>query len=128
MNKGLLIDIKVIVMLLRNSDLLNKNNIKLNNINNINNFQQKGGYNKLRIEHNNNDYIFEESEIDKNHYILNSKNNDECVIVIISKEDKIAEIHSIGNYKSCLYNTNENVGSELLKITIKMLKKYKKKV
>jgi len=31
----------------------------------------------------------------------------------------------IGNYESCLVDTNVNVGSTLLKITIKMLKKYK---
>ena len=34
-------------------------------------------------------------------------------------ENKIAEIHGIGNYKSCLDDINTNVGSTLLKITLK---------
>jgi hypothetical protein len=52
----------------------------------------------------------------------------DCVSIIISKEYKLAEIHGIGNYKNCLQNSNTNVGSTLLKITIKMLKKYKNKL
>jgi len=46
-------------------------------------------------------------------------------MIIISKEEKTAEIHGIGNHRSCFMDTNENVGSTLLKITIKMIKKYK---
>ena len=33
----------------------------------------------------------------------------------------------IGNYESCLKDTNTNAGSHLLKLTIKMLQKYKDK-
>jgi len=41
-----------------------------------------------------------------------------------------AEIHGIGNDKSCLHDikTNISVGSLLLKITLKMFKKYHKKL
>jgi hypothetical protein len=46
----------------------------------------------------------------KNHYILYSKNEDDCVSIIISKDDRTAEIHGIGNYKSYLYDTNQNMG------------------
>lgn len=32
------------------------------------------------------------------HYILYSKDEDDCVSIIISKEDKTAEIYGIGNF------------------------------
>ena len=57
--------------------------------------------------------------MDDDYYILFSKDEkEECVMIIISKEEKSAEIHGIGNYQSCFMDTNENVGSTLLKITI----------
>ena len=62
-----------------------------------------------------------------NHYILWSKEKEECIYVIFSEKDNTTEIHAVGNYQSCLYATNQNVGSNLLKITLKMLKKYKDK-
>ena len=54
-----------------------------------------------------------------------SKQDEDCIIVVISKDDKTAEIHSasfalakatvlkgrIGNYKTCLRDTNRNIGS-----------------
>ena len=88
----------------------------------------------------------------------NKDNPIDCVIIIMSKIDDTeyyqAEIHGIkmnalhsflwyqkkllfaiffhgiGNDKSCLHDstTNINVGSTLLKITLKMLKKYHKKL
>ena len=94
-------------------------------------FINKGGGNrKLKIEFNDNIYTFEESEIDDNYFILYSidENPHDCVTVIISKEDKTAEIHSLGNINTCVRYTNENVGSTLLKITIKMIEKYHKKL
>jgi len=90
-------------------------------------FQQFGdANNKLTITYNKHKYIYEET-MDKDHYILFSKDNDDCVIVIISKKEKTAEIHGIGNYQSCLIDTNINVDSILLQMTIKMCKKYKDK-
>ena len=129
-------------ILYKNSNLLRLNKVKINDILTI---SQTGGANILTVQFNHNDYKFEESGIDDNHFILYSKNETECVTVIISKKDKIAEIHSIGNYKTCLYESNINVGSlhskavqgsssskacggsTLLKITMKMLQKYKNK-
>lgn len=112
--------------------LLYLNSYKLrNNIKQYNNFITKGGGNrKLKIEFNNNIYVFEESEIDDNYFILYSidENPNDCVTVIISKEDKTAEIHGIGNINNCIRYTNENIGSLLLKITIKMLEKYHKQL
>jgi len=110
-------------ILYRNSMLLRKNNIKFHYFfeNNI----QQGGGKDLVIEYEGNKYKYEQSYIDKDHYLLMSTDNNECVNILINKADKIAEIHGITNFKSCFNFTNENVGSTLLKITIKMLKKYK---
>lgn len=109
-------------LLFQNSMVYRKNNIKhstaLNNI-------QYGGSNNLNVRYNDHKYIFERSFVDEDHYILSSTDNEDCVNVIISKKDKIAEIHGIKNYPTCLYKTNQNVGSTLLKITLKMLNKYK---
>lgn len=43
-------------------------------------------------------------------------------------ENKIAEIHGIGNHPTCVKTNTLNVGSTLLKITLKMLKNYKDKL
>ena len=139
----------------RNSYILRKNKIQTNNYFNTNQnggtaciekhcfsihdyclytkkhsfFSIKGGK-TLSVSYNNNIYKFEESEIDDNHFILYSyeENPLDCVSIIISKEYKLVEIHGIGNYKNCLQNTNTNIGTTLLKITLKMLKKYKNKL
>ena len=66
--------------------------------------------------------------MDEDHYVLFSKDNFECVSILIDKNDKIAEVHGIGNYSSCLKKINTNVGSTLFKLTLKMLKKYKEKL
>jgi hypothetical protein len=138
-----------------NSDLIRLRRISYKVVmidwyNKTHNIQIGSGDRKLKVEYENNIYVFEESTIDDNHFVLYSfikffdeknfiktninrspgslysVNEDECVIVIISK-DGIAEIHGIGNYKNCVRFTNQNIGSHLLKITIKMLKKYKNK-
>ena len=120
-------DIKLRGILYRKSDILSryiKNKITREKYNLL--FQQFGGTgNKLTVTYNDHKYIFEET-VDDNYYILFSKDEkEECVMVVISKKEKTAEIHGIGNYQSCFMDTNERVGSTLLKITIKMLKKYK---
>lgn len=111
----------IIKILLKSSELLNK--ININNIKD----NQIGGGRKLEVNYNKNKYIFEESKLDDNYYILYSKEEDNCVTVVISSNDSVAEIHGIGNFQSCIYEPNQNVGSTLLKITLKMLKKYKDK-
>ena len=90
---------------------------------------QTGGGKKLTVKYENNKYIFEEAH-DENYYVLYSidKNPFDCVAIVISKEFKTAEIHGISNFESCMVQSNTNVGSKLLQITIKMLKKYKTKL
>jgi hypothetical protein len=146
-------DKKIKNILIRNSDLLKKN--KINFIKLFNNYQTGGGKD-LSVSYNDKKYIFIKSEDIDDHYVLFSKDVDECVYIIISQEDKTAEIHGIGesqtkfdlgserttrlltllksapqgkagSYSSCLQETNQNVGSTLLKITLKLLKKYKEK-
>ena len=87
---------------------------------------QIGGGKKLKVTYEENEYIFEEA-LDKNYYILWSKDEFECSTVVIDIDTKTAEIHNISNYASCLATTNTNIGSTLLRITIAMLKKYKDK-
>lgn len=94
-----------------------------------------GGHNNIKINYKDIQYKFIKIE-SENQYILFSDDKDkhECISIIISKEDKIAEINGISNYISCLKKsnllelTNTGVGSILLKITLKMLKKYKDKL
>jgi len=83
-----------------------------------------GGGEDLTINYKNNEYTYTQLN-DEFYYILYSYDEFDCVSVIIDKENKVGEIHGIGNFKSCLIDSNTNVGSTLLKITIKMLKKYK---
>jgi len=92
-------------------------------------YDQIGGGKKLTIEYNNDKYTYEESPINDDYYVLYSldKSELECVSVVIDKEYKQAEIHGLGNYPTCIRNTNINVGSLLLKITLKMLEKYKER-
>lgn len=108
-------------ILIKNSNLLRKNKI---NLKKLFDDDQIGGGKKLTINYENHQYIFKESSIN-NHYILKTQDDDECIYIIISQDDNVAEIHGLGNYKSCLQETNQNVGSTLLKITLKLLKKYK---
>jgi hypothetical protein len=88
---------------------------------------QIGGGKKLKITYEDNEYIFEEA-MDKNYYVLWSKDEIECSTVVIDKENGYAEVHNISNYEACLATTNTNIGSTLLRITIAMLKKYKDKL
>ena len=89
---------------------------------------QIGGGKKLTIEHKSNIYKYEQGDIDDNLYILTSNKGIDCITVIFSKDINIAEIHNITGDSSCLpHRTNKKVGSVLLYITIKLLKKYKNK-
>lgn len=117
-------DNKIKNILIRNSDTFKKN--KINFIKLLSNCQT-GGEKDLTVSFNDSQYTFKKSENIDGHYLLFSKEGDECVYVIISKEDKTAEIHEIGSYSSYLQETNQSVGSTLLKITLKLLKKYKDK-
>jgi hypothetical protein len=109
----------------RNSDILFFNKLTLNKLNII----KGGGNRKLKVKYNEHTYIFEELELNDNHFILFSQDeSNECMSIVISTEDNIAEIHGISNFKGCLIDTNNNIGSHLLKITLKMLKNYSDKL
>jgi hypothetical protein len=128
------------LLLFRNSNILKLHKIQARHIFPI--LAQKGGTIKgkikLTVEYDNIIYTFYESEIDENHYVLytdyEEENPNACVIIVMSKIDDTkfyqAEIHGIGNDKSCLHDskTNIGVGSILLKLTLKMLKKYNNKL
>jgi hypothetical protein len=118
-----MIDLQLLKLIYRNSEIIRKENIKFKTF-----FNQKGGSTKnLTVNYKNNRYTFEESEIDKNYYILFSKNGDECINIIISEITNTAEIIGIKAYEDCLCDSNKNIGSILLKITMKLVKKYKDK-
>jgi hypothetical protein len=90
--------------------------------------QRGGGTSKtFKIKYHNKEYEFQQT-MDENYYILYSIDEFDCVSVVIDKERRLAEIHGIGNYKLCLQESNVNVGSTLLKITLKMLQKFKDKL
>ena len=113
----------------RNSNILRSSNIGLNKfLPNVNkNMSLIGGGKILSVEYKEKIYKFNKYE-DTYYYVLYSQSEDslKCASIIISKEYKTAEVHGISNYKSCLQNTNENIGSHLLQLTLKMLKKYHK--
>jgi len=116
-------DIKLKLFIYRKSELIRQNKTQLRHFL----ADQIGGGKKLKVIYNNHEYVFNEA-MDKNYYVLYSKDEFECVAIIIDLENKIAEIHGIGNYTSCLDDINTNIGSTLLKITLKMIKKYKEKL
>jgi hypothetical protein len=116
-------DNKLKLFIYRKSELIRQNKTQLRHFL----ADQIGGGKKLKVIYNDREYVFNEA-MDKNYYILYSKDEFECVAIIIDLENKIAEIHGIGNYTSCLDDINTNIGSTLLKITLKMIKKYKDKL
>jgi hypothetical protein len=114
-------------VLFKNSDLLKFHKVKFYNFSLVL-YEQSGGGKQLTIDYNGTKYKFKENPIDPDHWFLTSSEGDDCVFVIIDRPSGVAEIHGIGNYKSCLADTNTNIGSTLLKITLKMLYKYKEKL
>jgi hypothetical protein len=114
-------------VLFKNSDLLKFHTVKFNNFASVL-YEQSGGGKKLTVDYNGTKYEFNENSIDPDHWFLTSSEGDDCVFVIIDRTSGVGEIHGIGNYKSCLVDTNQSVGSTLLKITLKMLHKYKEKL
>ena len=117
-------DNKLRLSIWKNSFMIREKNISLNHF--MRN-QIGGSSKKLKIVYNDNKYVYEEA-MDDNFYVLYSFDKLECVSVVIDKENRYAEIHGLGNYKTCIKDVTNNVGSTLLKITIKMLQKYKDKL
>jgi len=132
----------VLKLLYKNSYIIRNKNIGMKNLfkNYLNQSDttllQKGGsqninlIDKLKFIYNDIEYIFFKSDIDEDHYVLYSTDEYECVSILIDRKNKLAEIHGIGNYKTCVITTDSNtsVGTILLNITIKILKKYKDKL
>ncbi len=93
------------------------------------NSTQKGGNKIYSINYKNHDYKFDYIEND-NMIVLTSWDNpnNECVGIHIDKTNSIANINSINaNMPSCVHSITR-VGTILLKITMKMLEKYKNKL
>jgi hypothetical protein len=108
----------------KNSQLLRDNQTQIKNFFNKEIIHSMIGGEDLTITYKDNAYTYTQI-MDEDYYILYSEDEFDCVSVVIDKERKVGEIHGIGNFKSCLIDSNTKVGSTLLKITIKMLKKYK---
>jgi len=88
---------------------------------------QNGAGNKkeFTIKYLDKEYIFQRLHTDEEKLILYSyKGNNNCVILTISKERKAIIITSIGRFDKCVKG-GLNVGSHLLRITLKMVEKYK---
>ena len=85
-----------------------------------------GGKKEFTIKYNNDKYVFQRFHDDKNKLVLYSyevKKHD-CVILVINKDKQIIEISSFGKYDKC-FKQETNIGSNLLRITLKMVEKYK---
>jgi len=78
------------------------------------------------IEYKGNEYIFKRLHDDKNKLVLYSYDGEleDCVSLVIDKEKKKVSLTSFGKYSGC-FQEETNIGSNLLKITLKMIEKYK---
>lgn len=95
--------------------------------------QHGGGF---KVEHNGHEYNFIENIIDENILVLSTQGKTDCLTIIINKDFKNAEIHEITTRDNCviekikdgeIFFSNQKVGTALLQIAIKMIKKYKEK-
>ena len=122
----------ILLSIYKNSNILHyPKRFTMKKITDIYNKNQSGGGDReLNITYKDHIYKFQESQIDDNHFILYTLDDTEleCISILIDIESQQAELHGISNYESCLRFTNTKVGSTLLKITLKMLKKYKNKL
>lgn len=120
--------IKLYKYMFYNSISINK---KFKNYNNFINFcmNQKGASKKYSVEYHNNKYIFKQA-MDYDVLILSSfdKFENECISVNIDKTTKIANINSINATTPNCIHSNTKIGTKLLKLTLKMLEKYKDKL
>ena len=63
---------------------------------------------------------------DNNILTLYSYNDNSCILLNIEKEDNTIIITSFGMYNKC-FRMCINIGSNLLRITLKVIKQYKDK-
>lgn len=86
-----------------------------------------GEYKKeFSIEYKGHEYIFKRLHDDENRLILYSYDNelDDCVTLVINKKNKSINLSSFGKTYGC-FQEESNIGSNLLKLTLKMIGKYK---
>lgn len=81
---------------------------------------------KFSVKYNNYKYTFYRLADDKNKLILYSydNKNTDCVTLTIEKNKKSIVLTSFGKSQGC-FKEETNIGSNLLKITLKMIEKYK---
>ena len=86
------------------------------------------GGSKLKVTHENNEYVFQKRENGNFVILFSMDNKHNCVIVSIDTELRVANIDGInGDVPYCVMG-QEHIGSDLLQITLKMLKKYHDKL
>lgn len=85
-----------------------------------------GGKKEFTIKYNNDKYVFQRFHDDKNKLVLYSYEGikHDCVILVIDKNKKSIVLTSFGKYDKC-FKQETNIGSNLLRITLKMIEKYK---
>jgi hypothetical protein len=88
-----------------------------------------GGSKKLKIDYLDETYIFEKVDDDiSDIYILYSQKEENCVVLNIDKNEKIAQITNLTSTGiKCSDTLINNIGMHLVKITISVIKKYKDK-
>ena len=81
---------------------------------------------EFTIKYQDHAYVFERLYDDENILILYSYDGDEssCVTLFLNKDEKSIELTSFGKITGC-FKAETNIGSNLLKITLKMIEKYK---
>jgi hypothetical protein len=112
--------------IIRNKQL-NYNTVVSEQLINQSNTQYGGA--KYNISYNDDIYTFEKINYD-NIYVLYSfdKLNNDCITITVDEENNVANINNInGDIKNCV-TSNNKVGTTLLLISIKFLKKYSKKL
>ena len=84
---------------------------------------------EFTIEYHGHKYTFNRLEYDEDKLVLYSydKSNSDCVVLSIDTTNKIIHLTSFGNNTGC-YKQETNIGSNLLRITLKMVSKYKDKL
>ena len=86
-----------------------------------------GEYKKeFTIEYKGHNYIFKRFHDDENKLVLYSYNekSQDCVTLVIEKDKKSIILSSFGKTYGC-FQEESNIGSNLLKLTLKMIEKYK---
>ena len=105
----------------------------LNTLNRTGKKYQIGGTKKFTITYKNHKYVFVKLErfmtTDDDVITLYSYDDDtrDCVTLSIEKNNKAVILTSFGSDNGC-YHEESNIGSNLLKITLKMIEKYKDKL